>query len=404
MKFLSLIFIFLLLVPTVFGKEKPSNIENLICKKIKTKHGSYYDCFTSLKREIRVYGTEYSPGDYGRIFLQLLDEGQPVNNALCLIDLYYPDLTVWFDDASMFYLNGSDGLYYFDVVVPDNLGVYMTTVKCFYIIDETLDYADDTTVIKGLESGSFQDTWKDDNVYHTVKEKLYSGGYSLDFHYSFYDVQIPSNYTGMTIYWIGRWTSSEEVVYMYLWNWCNDSWVVLPNEISTNTPMVSNYLDSDGWNVNCFVAPNGTIMVRFSDSNASEKVEATELMTDFIDVQMHYATFGSIENIRGGGEIHVGLAGVTNLEDLKGLLFALHSTPESNRTCIDNNTLLIQKEIVWKVNNKIYRITKNETVYCRWGCNFDKVECNPSPLYQYGTLIGIIIFFVIIGFLAFYLK
>lgn len=260
------------------------------------------------KAKMKVFGTEYVPGDEGRIFLQLLDENyEPIDNALCLLDLFYPDKSVWFYEAPMIWLNVSKGLYYFDFIIPNITGVYMVTVQCFYIIDETYDYADTVTVLHGVGSGTVQDTWKDDNQYYTVSEKLISGGgYALDFYFDFYNVTIPENVTGMTIYWVGRWTSPEEDVYFNVWDWCIGNWTdYLPNEVSTNTPTVSNFISVDEYNISCLVSSEGTVRVRLYDTDWNEKEDAGDLMTDFIDVQMKYATYGQIENIRGGGEVHV---------------------------------------------------------------------------------------------------
>lgn len=256
---------------------------------------------------IKVFGTEYVPSDEGRVFLQLLDENfNPIDNALCVMDLYYPDKTIWFYEAPMIWLNVSKGLYYFDFIVPNITGVYMVTVQCFYVIDETYDYADSTTVVQGVESGSVEDTWKDDDQYYTVTEKLLAGGgYAFDVYFDFYNVTIPENNTGISIYWIGRWAEPSEYVYMALWDYCTDSWYNLTNYISSNTPTVTNFVSVDEYNITCFMNDVGTVRVRFYDTDWSEKEDAGDFMTDFIDVQMKYATYGQINNIRGGGEVHV---------------------------------------------------------------------------------------------------
>lgn len=235
---------------------------------------------------IRVFGTEYSPGDEGKVFLQLLDEhSKPINNALCLISIYHPDKTEWIKNASMFYLDGSDGLYYFDFVAPNIEGVYMVACQCFYIIEEIYDYADNNVLIHGIESGSYKDTWKDDNVFHSVNEKLIAGtGNSIDFYYEFYNISLPQNYTGMSIYWIGRWDDPYESVNQYVYNFCNNSWDLLENKISTNTPSISNYIHKD--EILCYIS-NETVKVRFNDEDSYEKTYAGKLDTDYIDIQLH---------------------------------------------------------------------------------------------------------------------
>jgi len=255
------------------------------------------------KPHVKVFGTEYSPQDEGRVFLQLLDENfKPINNALCLISIYYPDKTEWFRNVSMFYLPGSDGLYYFDFIAPAIEGVYMVSAKCFYVIDETYDYADSYNLVRGNRiNGAIEDTWKDDSVYLTFRESLFD---RLEVRFDFENVSIPINNTGMTIYWVGRWEDPDEYLTEYVYDFCNSAWLELPNRITTNTPMVSNYLDASAYNISCFLGDAGNVVrVRFEDQGAYGSREY--FRTDFIDVQMHYATYGQINNIRGGGEIHV---------------------------------------------------------------------------------------------------
>jgi hypothetical protein len=83
---------------------------------------------------IQLFGTEYTTGDNATVFLQLLDNyKQPINNALCYIDIYFPNKTIFKDNNFMMYLLGSDGLYFYDVLIPQQIGVYMLSAKCdFY--------------------------------------------------------------------------------------------------------------------------------------------------------------------------------------------------------------------------------------------------------------------------------
>jgi hypothetical protein len=88
----------------------------------------------TLFNTIQLFGTEYTTGDNATVFLQLLDNfKQPINNALCYIDIYFPNKTLFKDNNFMMYLLGSDGLYFYDVLIPQQIGVYMLSAKCdFY--------------------------------------------------------------------------------------------------------------------------------------------------------------------------------------------------------------------------------------------------------------------------------
>ncbi|MEM0324788.1 MAG: hypothetical protein QXW35_02710 [Candidatus Aenigmatarchaeota archaeon] len=84
-----------------------------------------------------------------------------------------------------------------------------------------------------------------------------------------------------------------------------------------------------------------------------------------------------------------------DIDDLIGLLLALHSTPETYKYCKDNKTLVIVKNAFWEINNKTYNITKNEEIQCQFGCNFEKNECN-EPAYKTYIIIAGLIFVILI--------
>jgi hypothetical protein len=65
------------------------------------------------------------------------------------------------------------------------------------------------------------------------------------------------------------------------------------------------------------------------------------------------------------------------MNDLK--LFMLASREDdtiTNKYCLDNSTLVIEKTSLWNFNNMTYSITKNETVKCDFGCDPERKECN----------------------------
>jgi len=83
-------------------------------------------------KNIDIHGTEYSPNEDGKIFLQLLDENMTdVNNGYCKLTVYYPNNTKFIDNGTMEIL-GENGLYYYTFQVPDTEGVYMVSAFCEY--------------------------------------------------------------------------------------------------------------------------------------------------------------------------------------------------------------------------------------------------------------------------------
>ena len=104
---------------------------NLDFVNIVNEVGSVLNIMTQVP-DAKVMGTDYTPGDNGKVFLQLVDGNSSVNNAGCFLDLYYPNNTVMTRSSLMNYMSGSDGLYYYDLTIPQTIGVYMVSAKCFY--------------------------------------------------------------------------------------------------------------------------------------------------------------------------------------------------------------------------------------------------------------------------------
>jgi len=83
--------------------------------------------------ELVVSGTEYNSGEEGTIFAQFLKTvggtGQPVNDAICNLTVYYPNSSVFFT-SYMNYINGSNGLYSYNFIVPQSEGTYSADIFC----------------------------------------------------------------------------------------------------------------------------------------------------------------------------------------------------------------------------------------------------------------------------------
>ena len=253
---------------------------------------------------IKVFGTEYVPNDEGRVFLQLLDENyQPIDDGACLLYLYYPNRTIWFDSALMMYQEDSKGLYYFDFIVPNITGVYMVTVECLYVLDEQIDTSDDFDLVYGtVVSGDYTDTWYEDGHYHWVRES-WDDRYRLEIYYDFKNITQPDNYNGMSIVWKGNFDQRNEYIEIYIYDWCNTSWVNLPNRISYYTPIVTNYISNETIPFDCLVNEGGDLRVKFKDSVPD--LTRSNLRTDLLRVEAFYTVYGQVNYIRGGGEVHV---------------------------------------------------------------------------------------------------
>ncbi|MEM1543722.1 MAG: hypothetical protein QW795_03470 [Candidatus Bathyarchaeia archaeon] len=68
-----------------------------------------------------------------------------------------------------------------------------------------------------------------------------------------------------------------------------------------------------------------------------------------------------------------------NIDEMKILLF---DSPETKRYCEDNNTLIITKTANITLGNKTYPYYKTEKIYCEFGCDQDRKQCNyPNWIY-----------------------
>lgn len=105
---------------------------------------------------LNVHGTEYVPGDIGKLFLQFLNaNNSPVSNSECFLSLWYPNDTMIYNNSLMTKLNNAmDGIYYYNFNVPNVAGVYPASAKCYtpltFNTTSNLSWAYD-----GFESNNF---------------------------------------------------------------------------------------------------------------------------------------------------------------------------------------------------------------------------------------------------------
>lgn len=130
----------LLVTPMVFAKDDVDKIDKKL-DKIMEKIGY-------VNYKVNVQGTEYTPSEPAKIWLQLLDNNQPVDNATCFISVFYPNNTLFINNQIMSSINNNYGLYYYDFITPSEVGVYMSTGRCIIPRVAFFDELDDVTYIK----------------------------------------------------------------------------------------------------------------------------------------------------------------------------------------------------------------------------------------------------------------
>jgi hypothetical protein len=147
--FIAILSLFLMIsfVQVAFAKSTDEKIDDLIKNNddLNKKLGDLWEKTKTSDIKIEFLGTEYSPNQEAIIWLQLLRNYQPINDATCYATAYYPDKTIFLNGTMMNYLSDSDGLYYHDLITPDISGVYMLTATCHIPYDawtdDFLDYS-----------------------------------------------------------------------------------------------------------------------------------------------------------------------------------------------------------------------------------------------------------------------
>lgn len=116
---------------------------------------------------VSVGATEYTAGETARLTIQVRDaDGSAINSATATVDIYNPASTKVVTAASMTYLTGSNGLYYYDYTIPATLGVYIYDANAVYSGEtgytshtfHVAQFASDITDIKSDVSAILIDT------------------------------------------------------------------------------------------------------------------------------------------------------------------------------------------------------------------------------------------------------
>jgi len=93
--------------------------------------GTYFTTYLQQKMLVTVSGPKQcKAGESIKLAAQVKDaEGEVVNNATVIIDIWKPDDAALVSDGSMTYISGSDGLYSYNYTCPSTEGVYVFSSK-----------------------------------------------------------------------------------------------------------------------------------------------------------------------------------------------------------------------------------------------------------------------------------
>jgi hypothetical protein len=266
---------------------------------------------------VQVHGTEYRPGEFGKVWLQLLNSsGQEINTAICRVDIYDMDGGEYIERATMTN-QVHDGIFYYNLYVPEEYGVYPVIAKCFYDAQTNNSLATGSVINIGTATGgtTYVNTWADDNVYHDIDEVNTAGIHRIDVIYNYSSVVQTSvnNTLGWHVDWHGRWANSPagDNPTIQLFNYTSSSWIVLENTISSvgaGDQFVSNSFNTPITNLTQLgiISSTGKVALRIVDNTTLADGTKTKLKTDYLWFAIDYTTdAGNWAEVRGGSEIHV---------------------------------------------------------------------------------------------------
>jgi len=341
--------------------------------------------YNNPKGSVSVMGTEYVPGDIATIFLQLKDnQNLPENDGACYIDVYSPLFnsthSIYLSDAPMIYLNGSDGIYYYDISsLNSDTGVYILSASCSYTHSggfvyppSELVYSPTRNVEIGTYSGSsiLLNDYADGLYTHCDSGggsiKICQANYTFDTTIHFGNLS-QQNITNIDFYYMGE-ASVSAFGNFSVWSYTENKWVNLPNKLtfsghSTSEPHgISDFVsNSFPGNLSRFIS-NGLIKVKTEISFGSSFM----LHNNWLNLKINTET-GSVQNVKGSGEIHVSSALEQLNQSIEGiadevwnyngnvssnLLSQFASNIWSYTGSISSTILDFVSENVWNYNNR----------------------------------------------------
>lgn len=262
---------------------------------------------------LEVHGTEYVAGQRAKVWVQLLDNnGSDVTEGVCYVNIYTPDNEVYIEGATMTNM-GHDGIYTFDLVAPQQQGVYPAIARCFYTASQEFEYADDFTLNWGKdEEGDYLKTYTLNGDEHKYKElEDGSGNRRLNFTYHFEDmcgINIAEELlTSLTITTNQKWESiTNDDITIYIWNYTDSTWIPLDNKIHSpnNRITVTNSISINNVTSSGLVDSSGDLMLFFKDTDIVDDRD-TKIEMDLLSVSCDQLSNSEWQEVKGSSELHI---------------------------------------------------------------------------------------------------
>lgn len=230
---------------------------------------------------VDVLGTYYEVGDTAKVIAQLSSAGVPINNATCYASIYKPDNSVFALYQLMTRIS-DEGLYVYDLTIPDSVGVYPLAVTCDYLTSSTEYLVMGAVYNYGTSLGNATDLWYDDDVYSQLLTETVGSQEVIDVELIYNNVVASSAVTDIVIEWQGYTdiTGSEGQVWWYNWN--NNSWVLSSQTINSELNDITIFFP-DGLNFSNFINSSNSTKIKVNGTAPLKDSQTTLLYDDFED-------------------------------------------------------------------------------------------------------------------------
>ncbi len=261
-----------------------------------------------------VGGTEYSPLDEGKIFVQLDINGVAQTNATCFTDAWFPNSTEFFQDQFMVHLD--DGIYFHDFIVSNQTGVYPVGVRCTFETETTNFFPESLLIAEGdQQSGAVTDMYIIDGNSLIVTETVGSGRI-MDFNVSFVDVEENATIDMfvLDVFFRRLRTGNDplgDFLNLFIFNFTSNEFLPIITGTDYTVGFIRRMQEINLGNFSD-VIENGTVIIRVNDTLSSGDGDNrdTETELDFMRlIVVETLQNTTVDNIRGGGEIHVTATG-----------------------------------------------------------------------------------------------
>jgi hypothetical protein len=305
-------------------------VMNFDCSNVIKKAGSYIVTLRSTKNmgastawlevtyksdaqgDMTVSGTDYNIGEPGKVFVTVSEEGKAINDAACLVEVFYPDGSEFIDYTPMVFLE--DGIYYHDFVVDNVTGVYPIEVLCTYRSIVLSKNVSSLAVVRGVNAGTIPNLeYINDNYYRQTETAGTSRSISTDYNFSLNDLNTSETPLFVLSVFLnarrlqGADTRDDDIN-MYVYNYLNGTWLYVGTPFNYSATY-NNYTFVVNPNLvmDDFVSPEKKVTWRINDTIVSP--------TDTVDNDLFIDAFNlivttkianeTIETIAGGGELNV---------------------------------------------------------------------------------------------------